>query len=120
MAFLVNHNSYSGSYSMTLKWQEAPLPSLMPGKRHSLFTIAFHFFPTSFLAKSIAVTLTTCPLIFNYLLTNYGIESYITRGLLTGAIVGTAPTIALYLITLMRAPRIRVREEIEEQRQQHI
>lgn len=93
---------------------------LPPGKRHSLFSIAFKFFPTAFLVKSIALTVTTFPLILNYLKVAAGIESIVTRTLLTGCIVGLTPTLALYLITLARAPRIRKREEIEEARLQHI
>src|SRR5580700_11638613 len=97
---------------MSLKWQEKPLPALTLGKRHSLFTIAHKFFPTSFLVKGIGITLTSSLFIYNYLL-SYGIDSILTRALLTATIVVVAPTVALYLITLARAPRIRRREEME-------
>jgi hypothetical protein len=98
---------------MSLKWQERPLPTLMQGKRHSLFTIAHKFFPTAFLIKGIGITLTSSLFIYNYLLNNTGIDSILMRGLVTATIVIVAPTLALYLITLARAPRIRRREEIE-------
>jgi hypothetical protein len=104
---------------MSLKWQERPLPTLTPGKRHSLFTIAHKFFPTAFLVKGIGITLTSSLFIYNYLL-NVGIESIIQRALLTAAIVVVAPTVALYLITLARAPRIRRREELEAVHQQDV
>jgi hypothetical protein len=104
---------------MSLKWQERPLPTLTPGKRHSLFTIAHKFFPTAFLVKGIGITLTSSLFIYNYLL-NVGIDSIIQRALLTAAIVVVAPTVALYLITLARAPRIRQREELEAVHQQDI
>jgi hypothetical protein len=101
---------------MSLKWQERPLQTLMPGKRHSIFTIAHKFFPTSFLVKGIGITLTSSLFIYNYLLNNTGIDSFIMRALATAGIVVVAPTIALYLITLARAPRIRRREEMEAAR----
>jgi hypothetical protein len=104
---------------MSLKWQEKPLPILTQGKRHSLFTIAHKFFPTAFLVKGIGITLTSSLFIYNYLLT-VGIESIIQRALLTAAIVVVAPTVALYFITLARAPRIRRREELEAVHQQDI
>ncbi len=105
---------------MSLKWQERPLPTLAPGKRHSLFTIAHKFFPTAFLVKGIGITLTSSLFIYNYLLNNTGIDSILMRGLLTAAIVVVAPTLALYLITLARAPRIRRREEVEAVHQQEV
>src|SRR5580692_10047055 len=105
---------------MSLKWQERPLPTLTPGKRHSLFTIAHKFFPTAFLVKGIGITLTSSLYIYNFLLNNSGIDSIVTRALLTAAIVVVAPTIALYLITLARAPRIRRREEVEAAHQQEV
>jgi hypothetical protein len=98
---------------MSLKWQERPLPALLPGKHHSLFLIAFKFFPTSLLVKIIAFLLAICPLIFHYLREHYGIDSFLTRGLLTAAIVGGIPTIVLSVITLARAPSIRKREEMK-------
>ncbi len=104
---------------MSLKWQERPLPTLMPGKRHSLFTIAHKFFPTSFLVKGIGITLTSSLFIYNYLFT-MGMDSIVQRALLTAAIVVVAPTVALYLITLARAPRIRRREAIEAAHQQDV
>jgi hypothetical protein len=103
---------------MSLKWQERPLPTLTPGKRHSLFTIAHKFFPTAFLVKGIGITLTSSLFIYNYLLHNTGIDSILVRGLVTATIVVVAPTVALYLITLVRAPKIRRREEIEAAHQQ--
>ncbi len=105
---------------MSLKWQERPLPTLTPGKRHSLFTIAHKFFPTAFLVKGIGITLTSSLFIYNYLLNNTGIDSILMRGLVTAAIVVVAPTVALYLITLARAPRIRRREEIEAAHQKDL
>jgi hypothetical protein len=105
---------------MSLKWQERPLPTLTPGKRHSLFTIAHKFFPTAFLVKGIGITLTSSLFIYNYLLNNTGIDSILVRGLVTAAIVVVAPTVALYLITLARAPRIRRREEIEAAHQKDL
>ena len=63
--------------------------------------------------------MTSSLFIYNYLL-NVGIESIIQRALLTAAIVVVAPTVALYLITLARAPRIRRREEIEEAHQRDV
>ncbi|MDP4200548.1 MAG: hypothetical protein Q8922_08005 [Bacteroidota bacterium] len=104
---------------MSPSWQAAPLPILPEGKRHSLFTIAFKFFPTTFLVKAIGITLTSSLFIYNYLLNNH-VDSIVTRALLTAAIVVAAPTIALYLITLARAPRIRKREEREALHLQHI
>ena len=104
---------------MSLKWQERPLPTLTPGKRHSLFTIAHKFFPTAFLVKGIGITLTSSLFIYKYLPT-IGIHSTIQRALLTAAIVVVAPTVALYLITLARAPRIRRREEIEAAHQKEV
>jgi hypothetical protein len=104
---------------MSLKWQERPLPTLKAGKRHSLFTIAHKFFPTSFLVKGIGITLTSSLFIYNYLFT-VGMDSIVERALLTATIVVVAPTIALYLITLARAPRIRKREEIEAAHQQDV
>ena len=105
---------------MLLKWQESPLPELGAGKRHSLFTIAFKFFPTAFLAKGIAVISTTFPFIFNFLFVHFGIQSVVVRGLITGSVIGLVPTVALYIITLTRAPRIRRREEVEAARLQRL
>jgi hypothetical protein len=104
---------------MSLKWQEQPLPTLTLGKRHSLFTIAHKFFPTSFLVKGIGITLTSSLYIYHYLL-GIGIHSIIQRALFTATIVIVAPTVALYLITLARAPKIRRREEIEATHQQEV
>ncbi len=104
---------------MSLKWQERPLPALTLGKRHSLFTIAHKFFPTAFLVKGIGITLTSSLYIYNYL-PGIGIHSIIQRALFTAVIVVVAPTVALYLITLARSPKIRRREEIEAAHQQDI
>jgi hypothetical protein len=97
---------------MSLKWQERPHPTLQR-KRQSLILISFKFFPKSLLVKIIAFLLTMSPLIFNYMLDHYGIDSIVIRGLLTTAIVAGVPTVALYLITLVRASSIRKHEEME-------
>ncbi len=99
---------------MSLKWPEKPLFTLSPGKRYGLFTIVHKSFPTSFLVKIIAFLSATSPIIFNFLQEHYGIDSIITRGLLTVAIVGGVPTVVLYLITLARAPTIRKSVEMED------
>lgn len=91
----------------------------MEGKRESLFVIAYKFFPTSFLVKAIGITLTSSLFIYNYLLDHH-VDSILTRALLTLGIVAAAPSIALYLITLARAPRIRRREEGEALHRQHV
>jgi hypothetical protein len=101
--------------------QDNPTRQAIPieGKRESLFVIAYKFFPKSFLVKGIGVTFTISLYIYNYLHDN-GVESILTRVLLTAFIVGAVPTISLYLITLARAPRIRRREEKEAAHRRHI
>jgi hypothetical protein len=103
---------------MSLKWPEKPLPTLSPGKHYSLFTIAYKFFPGSFLIKIIAFLSSTSPIVFNLLHKHYGIDSIIIRGILTADIVAGVPTVVLYLIMLARAPAIRKSVEIEAAPQQ--
>jgi hypothetical protein len=110
----------SYSENMSLKWPERPISILLPGKRYDLFTIANKLFPTSFLVKIIAFLLWTSPVIFNLLQEHYGIDSIITRGLLTAAIVGGLPTVVVYLITLARAPSIRKHHEMLYSRQPEV
>jgi hypothetical protein len=116
--FCILQSEFYTKKIMSLKWQERPLPAQPSRKRLSLFLISFKFFPAGLLLKLIAFLLTMSPLIFNYLLDHYEIDSIVTRGLLTAAIIGGVPTIALYLITLIRAPSIRKRAEMESVRQQ--
>ncbi|MFI5200798.1 MAG: hypothetical protein ACHQNE_00240 [Candidatus Kapaibacterium sp.] len=104
---------------MTLKWQEKPLPTLGPGKRHSLFAITHKFFPTSFLVKAVGVSFTSFLFIYRYLVVQ-GIGTVVTRALLTAAVVAVSPTLILYLFTLARAPKIRKREEREAAHRQNV
>lgn len=91
-----------------------------PGERYRLFTLAYKLFPTSFLVKIIAFLLWTSPLIFNFLENHYGIDSILTRGLLTAAIVGGTPTLIVYLITLARTPGRRKYHEMINSSPPHV
>jgi hypothetical protein len=127
--FMIDHAyggafaSYTANFTLkdhVIKMAGKPLSMQLPRKRHRLFLITFKFFPASLLAKIVAFLLTMSPLIFNYLLEHYAIDSIVTRGLLTIAIVGGIPTVALYLITFVRAPSIRKREEMQAALKQDI
>ncbi|HWF43208.1 MAG TPA: hypothetical protein VG537_01065 [Candidatus Kapabacteria bacterium] len=96
-----------------------PMSLPMGGKRESLFVVAYKSFPRSFLVKGIGLTFTVSLYIYRYL-TNNGVDSILERVLLTALIVAGVPTLSLYLVTLVRAPRIRRREEKEAARLQYI
>ncbi|MDP4228855.1 MAG: hypothetical protein Q8916_00440 [Bacteroidota bacterium] len=85
-----------------------------PGKRHNLFIIAFKHFPTGLLATAIGIAFLSAPLLYNLFLDN-GFDSVIIRVGLTGAVIGIVPLIFLYLVTLLRSTKIRVRLEAEAQ-----
>ncbi|HEY3874553.1 MAG TPA: hypothetical protein VGM92_03690 [Candidatus Kapabacteria bacterium] len=104
---------------MPLKWQEKPLLLLRPGERHSLFTIANKFFPTSFLLKAVGLSFTSFLFIYRYLVLQ-GVGTFLSRVLLTVAVVALAPALILYLFTLLRAPGLRRREEAESVLQQEL
>jgi hypothetical protein len=96
-----------------------PMTLPMSGKRESLFVVAYKSFPRSFLVKGIGLTFTVSLYIYRYL-TNNGVDSIPERVVLTALIVAGVPTFSLYLVTLVRAPRIRRREEKEAARLQYI
>jgi hypothetical protein len=90
-----------------------------PGKRHNLFILAFRHFPTGLLSTAIGIAFLIAPLLYNLFRDN-GIDSVIVRVLLTSAVIGVVPLSFLYLITLLRAGKIRIRLETETEHQLEI
>ena len=90
-----------------------------PGKRHNLFVLAFRHFPTGLLATAIGIAFLSAPLLYNLFRDN-GIDSIVLRVLLTGGVIGVVPLSFLYLITLLRAGKIRIRLETETEHQLEI
>ena len=90
-----------------------------PGKRHNLFILAFRHFPTGLLATAIGIAFLSAPLLYNLFRDN-GFDSVFARVLLTGAVIGIVPLSFLYLVTLLRAGKIRGRIETEAEHQLEI
>ena len=90
-----------------------------PGKRHNLFILAFKHFPTGLLATAIGIAFLSAPLLYN-LFRDSGIDSIVLRVLFTGSVIGVVPLSFLYLITLLRAGKIRIRLETETEHQLEI
>jgi hypothetical protein len=91
---------------MLLEWQEKPPPILPTGKLPNLFFVAIKCFPVRLFVKIVAFLSTISPLIFNYM-ENYGIDSVITRCLITAAILAGIPALILYIVTLAHAISLR-------------
>ena len=89
------------------------------GKRHNLFILAYKHFPTGLLATAIGIAFLSAPLLYNLFRDN-GIDSIVLRVLLTGAVIGVVPLSFLYIVTLLRSPKIRVRLETEAEHQLEI
>ena len=87
--------------------------------RHNLFILALKHLPLGYLATAIGIAALAAPLVFNAL-RDRGVSSFLTAALLTGAIVVIVPLFILYLVTLLRAPRIRSRAESEAERELEI
>ncbi len=90
-----------------------------PGKRHNLFILAFRHFPSGLLATAIGIAFLSAPLLYN-LFRDSGIDSIVWRVILTGGVIGVVPLSFLYLVTLLRAGKIRVRLETETEHQLEI
>ncbi len=88
-------------------------------KHENVFVIAYKFFPRSFLLKGIGLTFTTSLYIYHYL-SDSGVHSILGRILLTALIVAGVPIVSLYLVTLVRAPGIRRREEKDAAHRQNV
>src|SRR5438445_13541590 len=101
------------------KKSEIQLSPPEAGKRHNLFIIAYKHFPSGLLATAIGIAFLSAPLLYNLFRENY-IDSVVVRVLLSGAVIGIVPLFLLYLITLLRAGKIRKRLEAETKHQLEI
>lgn len=90
-----------------------------PGKRHNLFILAFRHFPTGLLATAIGIAFLSAPLLYTLFRDN-GIDSIVARVVLTGTVIGVVPLSFLYIVTLLRSPKIRKRLETETEHQLEI
>src|SRR5947209_18940318 len=88
--------------------------STTSGKRQNVFRLAVKHFPTGLIATAIGIAFLSAPLFYNFFREN-GINSFVVRIALTGAIVGIIPIGFLYLISLFRAPRIQTKIETAAQ-----
>ena len=89
------------------------------GKRHNLFILAFRHFPTGLLATAIGIAFLSAPLLYNLFGEN-GFDSVVIRVLLAGAVIAVVPLFFLYIVTLLRSPKIRFRLESEAEHQLEI
>jgi len=90
--------------------------SRKPGKRHNLFILAIRHFPTGLIATAIGIAFLSAPLLYKLFREN-GVDSIVMNIFLTGAIIGIVPLCLIYLVSLMRSPKIRTRLEAEDRLQ---
>jgi len=88
-------------------------------KRQNIFLLAIKHYPTGLLATAIGIAFLSAPLFYN-LFREYGISSVALRIIITGAVVGIIPVAFLYIITLIRAPKIQNRLETDAQHELEI
>src|SRR6476469_5283960 len=81
-------------------------------RRPNLLLIAIKHFPGGLLKTGIGITLLSV-LVLLTILTGLGIQQLLVRYALIGLVIVILPTLLLYIITLVRAPRIRRRGEAE-------
>jgi hypothetical protein len=92
--------------------QNSPLPQ----KRHNLFFLAFKHLPTGLLATAIGVAALSAPFLYG-IFRKHVSNSFIDGALLTGVTIIIIPFLFLYLVTLLRSPKIRGRIETEAERE---
>src|SRR4051812_15002825 len=85
-----------------------------PGKRHNLFVLAFKNFPGSIFATVIGIAFWGSPFLYNFF-RDKASDSVFLSLVLTGAIIMGIPLITLYLVTLLRAGKIRQHLEAESE-----
>ena len=90
-----------------------------PQKRHNLFFLAFRHFPWGMEATAIGIASLSAPFLSN-LFRSHGVDSFIGGVLASGAVILVIPTLFLYLITLLRSPKIRTRAESEAEKELEI
>src|ERR1700674_3927552 len=90
-----------------------------PGKRHNLFILAFKHLPTGLLATAIGIAALSAPVLYN-LFREHGINTFLGGALATGAVILVVPSLFLYLVTLLRSPKIRSRVETAAERELEI
>ncbi|HEY6171283.1 MAG TPA: hypothetical protein VIX80_03390 [Candidatus Kapabacteria bacterium] len=81
-----------------------------PRKHQNLFKVAYRHFPGRLLSTAIGVSFLSTPLLHNFF-RDSGIDSLFVRILLIGVVIITVPLIVIYLLTLLRAVKIRKRLE---------